>query len=135
MYSAYDIVGLSMYARQRVPIMQQPWDDAEISRYIEPGRLVGTVTTYLEPRAGRSHLYWVFEDVFGASYYAPHIPGMYDLEMLRLQGLLTIEEKDIVKDHPEWYNLASDVIGSAKSLIWIGLAGFMAVKILPRLFK
>lgn len=124
-----------MYAKQRVPIMQQPWDGAEVSRYIEPGNLVGIVDTYLEPREGRSHLYWVFQDVFGLSYYTPHIPGMYDLEMLRLQGLLTIEEKDIMQDYPEWYNLANNVLSGAKNLVWIGLAAVLAVKVVPKLFK
>lgn len=135
MYTALDIVGLSLYAKESVPIKYQPWDDTEVKRMVQPGNLVGTVTSFVEPRAGRSELYWEFEDAWGILYYAPHRPGLYNLQKLRDQGLLTIQEQDIIDNYPEWYQLAGDVIGQAKGLIWMGAGLFVLVKVLPRLFK
>ena len=135
MYSAIDIVDKTLYAIAPVEVKNQPWDDAAVVRIVQPGGMVGVVYTFVEPKAGRSHLYWKIQDVFGAELWVAHKPGFFDLEKLREQGLLTIEEKNIIEDYPEWYELGTDLISESGSLLLkVGL-GILAIKIIPKLIS
>lgn len=137
MYELADIVDKSLYAKRTVPILRLPYDDADVLFSVGPGQVVGVVDTYFlpNPANGRTKIYWGFLDVDGNPYYAAHEIGAYDLEALQAQGLLSIEEKDLVQDYPEWYNLAGDVIGQAKGLIWYAVGAVLLVKILPKVFR
>jgi hypothetical protein len=87
-YSVNDIVGKTLVAKKRVPVKASPLDSAPILRYIEAGKPVGVVYSYLEPKTGRSQLYWMFEeDFFGdvTYYYIPHSVGAFDKEVLESQ--------------------------------------------------
>lgn len=134
MYSINDVVGLTLVARKEIPIKRAAFDQAEVVNSIPAGQNVGIVYSYLTPRAGRSKIYWMFYDQAGVAYYTAHEVGFYDLEALREQGLLTIQEKDLIQDYPEWYQAGSELISSAGSLLLkVGL-GILAIKILPKLF-
>ena len=93
-YDSNDIIGLSLYAKKVVPIKALPLDNAPIVRYVQPGQLVGKVYSYLVPKPGRFDIYWMFDDGQGNVFYAPHRSGLYNLQNLRDQGLLTKEEKE-----------------------------------------
>lgn len=92
-YSAADIIDKTLFARTRVPIKRQPWDNSPIVGYAESGQKIGVVYTYLEIRSGRSVLYWGFIDDNNIMYYTEHREGYYDVSNLRGQGVLTLEEK------------------------------------------
>ncbi len=117
-YSAADIVGKTLYAASKVPIVRLPFDDETPTRFVERGQIVGVVWTYFEPKAGRSTLYWGFKDPYGNSYYAPHKSQYYSTQKLREQGVKTLAEKEAEKNP-----LASTVksILTTGLLIWGGI--------------
>lgn len=127
-YSAQDIVGKTLYAVRRIPVRRLPADDAPIVTYIVPGQPVGVVYSFLEPRAGRSTLYWQFKDSNGP-YYTPHQENFYDLDQLRAQGVLTLEEKkEAEKPYVEQFG---NKIANGLLLfggLWIGLQAFKTFK-------
>ncbi len=92
-YSAADIIDKTLFAATRVPIKRQPWDSAPVVSYAAPGQKIGVVYTYQGIRPGRSVLYWGFIDGNNIMYYTEHREGYYNLQSLRGQGLLTLEEK------------------------------------------
>ena len=92
-YSAADIIDKTLFAKTRVPIKRQPWDAFPVVGYAEPGQKIGVVYTYLGIKAGRSVLYWGFIDENRIMYYTEHREGYYNVQSLRGQGLLTLEEK------------------------------------------
>lgn len=124
----------TLYSIAPVEVKNGPWDDAEVIYVIQPGNIVGTVYSFVEPKEGRAHLYWQMKDTFGVDVWIAHKPGIFDLNQLRAQGLLTIQEKDIIEDYPEWYELTTDLVGQAGGLLLkVGL-GILAIKIIPKLF-
>jgi hypothetical protein len=126
-------VDKTLYSVKPVPVRTAPWDDFEIIRTIAPHQLVGTVYSWAEPKDGRSFLYWEVKDPFGVSAWVPHYPGLYDLESLRAQGLLSITEQDLIDDYPGWYEAGSELISDAGSLaLKIGV-GFALYQIAKRL--
>lgn len=78
-YSAADVVGATLTAKQSVPLQAQPFDDAAVIRNVAPGQPVGVVYSYLEPGPGRTGLYWMFYDTNGQAYYARHNSGWYEV--------------------------------------------------------
>lgn len=122
-YNVTDIVGKDLYAKSRVEIKNEPFDDAPAQSYVDPGGWVGNVFSYLDVAAGRSTVYWMFENA-GRYYYAAHEPGLYDLNKLKEQGVLSEEEKST----PEWLRQAKPIlIGAALTII--------AAKVLPEIIK
>lgn len=97
LYSAGDIVNKTLVAKSRVPIYRLPYDGAELLGYVEPGQTVGMVYAWLaaDPAAGRSLLWWQFAPAYGGSayYYAPHQEGLYNVNSLKEQGVMTTLEK------------------------------------------
>jgi len=83
-YNASDIVGKTLYAKRKVAVKAQPFDDAPVKRVVAPGAPVGVVWSFVNPAAGRSSLYWMFESPSGYEY-AEHDPKSYDLEQLESQ--------------------------------------------------
>ncbi len=78
-YSAADIIGATLTAKQQVPILDSPYDNAQVIRTIAPGQPVGVVDTFFEPTTGRGSLYWGFYDSTGRAYYTRHHSGWYEV--------------------------------------------------------
>lgn len=137
MYELTDIIDKTLYAKRPVQILKLPYDGAQVLYTVGPGQLVGVVDTYFlpSPQNGRTKIYWGFLDINNNPYYAAHEVGAYDLEALQAQGLLSIQEQDIIDQYPEWYTLAGDVVGQAKGLIWYAVGAVILVKVIPKLFK
>lgn len=126
-YSVYDVVGKSLYTVQEVTKYRWPEDDSPVFGTIPAGTFVGVVETYLEPNANRENFYWGFKNPDGSMFYTIHKQGLYDLQKLRDQGLLT----DAEKNTPEWLTQAKQllmpVLGAA--LVWkLGQAYFKSQK-------
>lgn len=104
-YSITDIIGKTLYAKKVVPLHQYPQDSSAVLMRIQPGGLVGVVDTYFLPSGqDRKKIYWGFVDANGRAYYAPHETGMYDVESLQGQGILTIQEQiELEQEAESWF--------------------------------
>jgi len=91
-YSADQIIGKTLFANKVIAIYLQPYDSAQPSRYVQPGKAVGVVTNYLQPSSYRTDFYWVFQDAVGTEYYVRHHEGDFDIEDLQAQGAMTDAE-------------------------------------------
>jgi|GEM_PF-4516153 len=129
-YSAADIIDKTLFARTRVPIKRQPWDNSPIVDYAEPGQKIGVVYTYLGIRSGRSVLYWGFIDDNNIMYYTEHRDGYYDLSNLRRQGVLTIDEKEREKERAN-LSMPERVVRTATK----GLLMYGAIRLVARFIK
>lgn len=139
LYSIDQIIGKTLVAKSRVPLYRLPYPDAEGLGYIEPGKYVGLVYSYLEPSPanGRYELWWMFAPATGSGnyYYAPHRAGLYDVSALKEQGVETTEEK--IKREAEEKRKANEpwYMGMLKTALpWVaGIA--IAVVAVPELIK
>jgi hypothetical protein len=115
-FNAEDIVGKTLYAKTAVPLKRRPEDTGEIIFTVDPGKIVGVVDAYINPKAGRNkNLYWQFSD--GSRYfYAEHIVGRFDLSKLQVQGTKSLEEER--EEEKEAAMTLTDKIGR-----WLGYAG------------
>lgn len=92
-YTADQIIGKSLVAREPVRIYRTPSDQAAAVYTVAAGNAVGTVVSYLMPTATRNNFFWVFQDSSGREYYTIHQPGRYDIKSLQEQGALTLEQQ------------------------------------------
>lgn len=92
-YTADQIVGKSLVARERVNIYRSTSDTASPVYTVAAGNSVGTVVSYLLPTGNRMNFFWVFRDSSGREYYTIHQPGRYDIKTLQEQGALTLEQQ------------------------------------------
>lgn len=117
MVSAGDIIDKTLIAAKRIPVYRQAADGAEIVGYVDAGKPVGVVYSYLNPNPAlnRSGLWWAFYPNSGMYYYAPHNSADFSLSALKQQGVISTTEK--VKEEQDaakrasrtWYeNLISD---------------------------
>jgi hypothetical protein len=88
--TADKIVGKTLVAKKRVPVKDLAYDSAKVVRYVEPGKTVGVVFSYLNPTANRSVVYWMFEPPGQKPFYVPHDPNSFDLDKIKKQ----IEEEE-----------------------------------------
>lgn len=80
-FTADQIVGASMYAKERVPIKNGPFPDSAIIRYAEQGQLIGIVDSWNDVNAstGITRLHWVFRDLNESLYYVAHNRSMLEV--------------------------------------------------------
>lgn len=95
LYSVADVVGKTLYAKAKVPVYRDANDNAQPFGYVAAGQPVGVVFSWLDvnPAYNRSVLYWMFQATAGGFYYTKQIGGYYDVDALRAQGVITVEEK------------------------------------------
>lgn len=106
-YSAATIIGKTLIAAKPVAIKRLATDAAPVVFTVAVGQPVGVVDSYLNPKEGRSRLYWSFRDNSGRYYYAEHIPGNYSLSALKDQGAMTTkEETEAAQANNKPFNLA-----------------------------
>lgn len=93
-FSAADIVGKTLIAKETVPVYSLP-NAAVASNLIgsiAPGESVGVVYSWIGGNEGKP-LYWQFESTAGGFYYVMHKAGRFDVRALKDQGALTTAEK------------------------------------------
>lgn len=110
LYNVDDVVDKTLYAKSRVPVYDNvPPQQRNLVGYVEPGNPVGVVYSYLaaDPTRQRQNLWWMFYPASNYSnyYYAEQVGGYYDVEALRQQGVISIEEKQQKEDleNLPWY--------------------------------
>lgn len=103
-YSADQIVDKTLIAAKEVAVKSEPFDAAPKVRTIAPGATVGMVYSWLEPRPGRSGLYWQFKDGNGF-YYVRHKAGLFDEQFLKDQFTQEeIEKANSWQNSGNWWN-------------------------------
>lgn len=90
-YSADQIIGKSLIARKPVKLKRNRSAEAETVYTVPAGQPVGVVYSYLGGNG--SPLWWMFYDANKRAYYAMHEPGLFDIDALRDQGALSVEEE------------------------------------------
>jgi hypothetical protein len=93
-FNATAIIGKTLFAKREIPLRRIPEDNAPIIYRVSPGKSVGVVFSYIGAQPGkRENLYWMFKDDNGNIYYAPHVVGYYDIQSIKDQGAMTIQEQ------------------------------------------
>lgn len=139
-YPAKELLGRTLIARTRVPYKAAAEDTAEAIGYFEPGTVVGVIYSFLEPRVGRSNLYWQFRTSSGRWYYVEHLQGRFDERHLINQGTRTSTQLREIQRRAD-LNVAERFLedhgGFVKSSVnklviatGIGIVGFAIVKAL-----
>lgn len=108
-YNAANIVDKTLIAKKNVPVYEYPGDSKKPVGYIAAGDPVGVVYSYLpaDPLDDRKTLWWMFHPATNYSkyFYAPHYEGLYDVNALKQQGVLSTEEELEEKELADlpWY--------------------------------
>ena len=89
-FSAEQIIGKTLIARQNVAIKRLPTLASPVVYTAKPGSYVGTVYSWVTEGPD---LYWQFYDENGKAYYSLHRPGLYSIDSLQDQGALTVKEQ------------------------------------------
>ena len=89
-FSAEKIVGKTLIAKSQVNVYSLPNDNKQYKiAVVKKGAYVGTVYSWVQKPSG---LYWQFQS--GSSfYYVKHFTGAFDIDKLKKQGTLTVEEQ------------------------------------------
>lgn len=139
-YDAWEIVDKTLVAAQEVNI----FDGAPRAGYtptkigtVKAGNPVGVVYSYLEAdlAQNRQTLWWMFHPTaeWRKPYYAPHASGLYDVDALRQQGVLSLTEqaqKEADANKP-WYERILGQVLPVAAVVVIGAAfirGYMSRK-------
>lgn len=122
-YSADQVVGYTLYARTRVPIKSEPSDAAEAIGEILPGRAVGVVRSWIDPKPGRNaNLYWQFQGSNGALYYAEHRQGRFSETALADQGALDVVDQQNQNAEPPTLQQTITKLFTFGVVLWAGSA-------------
>jgi len=114
--TAAEMIGLTLYAKKRVPLLRWPQDDSPVLGYVEAGQRIGIVYSWIAQRPGSKFWYWQFRrdnprpgesDVF----HVPHDASILDLPQLReeYQDNLEVERRRRL----EWWQRAQEDVSQA----------------------
>lgn len=123
-FRADQIIGKSLTAKKAVSIYRTPDDSAAPVYTVNPGESVGIVTSYLNPGAGRSVLYWVFRDQTGRYYYTRHAQGRYDIASLQTQGAQTTAQQ-LEAEAEKNKSLTDKIFAGLQNYLLIGAAVYL----------
>ena len=127
-YSAADIIGKTLIAKNNVNVLRSPSDSAKAVFVVKPGQAVGTVYSYLSPNQERKSLYWMFYDINKRPYYVSHELGKFDLSSLQEQGVLTTEEKT-KEEKDKNSTFGEKALQTFKKIAIYGLVAFAGIKL------
>ena len=102
--TAADLVGLTLYARRRIPKMRWPNDDAPVLGCFEAGQRIGVVRSWINQKPGSRFWYWEFDDLSRgplATFYVPHDPDRLNLP--RLQEDMQVRDEANRRRQLEWW--------------------------------
>lgn len=125
-FNAADIVDKTLIARNTVPVYSYPDDSLQPKSWVSKGDPVGVVYAWIgvNPAEGIDHLWWQFWDGINGAYYAPHEAGLYDVDALKQQGVLSEKEQAIKKEEENmpWYERLIKKYGGYVLLAVVGAA-------------
>lgn len=128
-FNVADIIGKTLIARTQVSVYKRPDSATKPIGYVVAGNPVGVVYSWVGPdrAADGIKIWWIYTDSPHGTYYSPHEPGIYDVNALRQQGVLSTKEKidqEADKNLP-WYERLIKQYG-----IWVvgGVVAAAAVK-------
>lgn len=151
-YSIGDLLDKTIMADRKVYIYDNPTAGAKPIAYVEAGRPVGVLWSWLNinPAMGRDRIWLIFypPNSFSQYYYAPYNDGDFDWSYVQQQGVLTViqeqqqeaekekeENKSIFEKIADWFgsgisgNIVQPVV---KAGLTIGVVYVAAVFILPK---
>ncbi|MEM9929329.1 MAG: hypothetical protein AAF840_05895 [Bacteroidota bacterium] len=102
--TAADLIGLTLYARKRIPKMRWPEDDAPVLGFVGPGQRIGVVRSWINQKPGSRFWYWEFDDLSRgqfATFYVPHDPARLNLP--RLQEDMQARDEATRRRQLEWW--------------------------------
>lgn len=98
-YDVSDIIGKTLYPVRVIDVYDHP--DGNIIGSINPPAPAGIVYSWVNGADGS--LWWMFEsknsnlgNQYG-SYYIKQVGGIFDVQALRAQGVITIKEKEALE--------------------------------------
>lgn len=115
-YSAADVVGMTLYAKMPVQLKRIAADSAPVVYTVPKGGTVGVVASYLDAKPGtRSAIYWEFYDENRRSFFAKHNSNAFELDKLLAQGLKDeATKKEEAEDAGKsWWEKAVDNVQDA----------------------
>ncbi len=137
-FTADQIIGKSLVANKPVPLYRRVSTEQAPIYEVGAGKSVGVVYSYV---MNGDNVWWMFYDANNRPYYTPHERGAFNLDVVRSQGAMTIEEKKKAdekkkKEQEGGFNPFSDVSTTADDLAdnlksaikWVG-GGLVAVLI------
>lgn len=122
-YTADQIVGRTLIARQNIPLKRQPSKLASTIYIAKPGITVGVVYSWVNGDGG---IWWLFLDKDQKPYYTFHAPGLYDIQSLNAQGVESLEATQEDKDRAE-NPLGYYISKFTKPALWI-IGGYFVLR-------
>lgn len=120
LYNADNVVDKTLIALRRLPVysdVPRKGSNPPIVGYTTAGKPIGIVYSYItaDPTQNRSTLWWMFwpgTGYGGQYFYIPHNVGDFDVNALKQQGVLTLEEQRQQEEeaNKEWYEKILDRI-------------------------
>lgn len=90
-FGADQVVGKSLIAKQKLTVLDNAGTHIG---YVSAGQSCGVVYSWLDPKPGlRNALWWVFQGDWGGYYYIEHKSGAFDINALKLQGAVSLEDQ------------------------------------------
>jgi hypothetical protein len=85
--TADQLVGRTIYAKKRVPLLRWPQDDSPVLRYVEPGQRIGVIRGWSDKRPAQKFWYFEFDDnktgrAQHSVFFVPYEPSILDLPRL-----------------------------------------------------
>lgn len=127
-YEAKDIIGKSLIARKQINVYSLPDAKAQYKiAIVLPGNSCGVVYSYIQKPDG---LYWMFYNNT-KPYYIKHSTGAFDVNSLKIQGVLTTEQKKEAErlENLNWIERQFEDLkqGGKKALIIVGVSAAIII--------
>jgi hypothetical protein len=129
-FSASQVVGKTLFAKNDVPAKRSPLDSAPTDFTIKKGQPVGVVFSWINPAQGRSNLWWMFYDTLNRPYYVEHLSNRFDVGALSDQGAKTTEQILKELDEAQKRESQGDLVYYGTKVLKAGAFGLGAYLIL-----
>lgn len=123
-YNANDVIGLTLFARQKVNVYSGPGQQYELLYTVEPGGVVGIVYSWVN-KSGI--IWWQLEP---GNKFVSHAQGKFDIQALKDQGLISTQEQmqnEAEANKPWWEKVIKQ---GSKTIITLGLIGAAAYAVI-----
>jgi hypothetical protein len=133
LFSASDIIGKTLIAKNRIPIFRSR-NDIKPFAFINAGQPVGIVYSYLAPNYDHPNLWWMFKSN-NKIYYAEHKEGNFDISALKNQGVISTDEKTKIEKSKQEKQEKGAVSFYIEKYVPYIILGIFAVPIIKDLIK
>lgn len=128
-YSVDQVLEKTLTAKKDLPVYNgYPPGIVKRIGTVKAGNPAGIVFSYIaaDPTKGRDQLWWMFYPASsaGSYYYMPHDADAFDLDALRQQGVISVEEQQQQEQdkNKEWYEKVLDKVLPVVVTIGLGAA-------------